>query len=207
MKAIGPLGWCSRSLGARKNPGGPSWKARSDVAVRVVSREEKTRTVDELAKKLAEAKSAILTDFKGLDVQKMSRLRGLLREENVEYRVVKNTLTRRAAAAAGVLELQKHLEGPTALAFSYDDAVIAAKKLVEFAQENRVLKIKAGLVEGRLVNGKDITELAKLPPKPVLLGMVAGGLLAPVSRLAYAFGAPLSGFANALSQLAKSREE
>lgn len=174
--------------------------------MKVAVREEKVRAVEELSQKLSRAVSVVLTDFKGLDVERMTRLRRILRDGKVEYRVVRNTFARKAAAAAGISGLEKYLEGPTAIALSYDDPVIAAKKLVEFAEENKELAIKAAIVEGRVISGKEVEGLAKLPPKPVLLSMVAGSLQAPVARLAYALRAPLGGFAYALSRLVEARQ-
>lgn len=174
--------------------------------MKVGVREEKVRAVEELSQKLSRAVSVVLTDFRGLDVERMTRLRRMLRDEKVEYKVVRNTFARKAAASAGISGLEKYLEGPTAVALSYDDPVMAAKKLVEFAQENKELAIKAAIVEGRVISGREVEDLAKLPPKPVLLSMVAGSLQVPITRLAYALRAPLGGFAYALSRLVEARQ-
>ncbi|MBX6394488.1 MAG: 50S ribosomal protein L10 [Alicyclobacillaceae bacterium] len=149
-------------------------------------REEKVRAVEELTAKLRDAKAAIVTDYRGLNVAEMTELRKRLREAGVEYKVVKNTLTRRATEAAQVQVLDQHLVGPTAIAFGYDDVVVPAKILSEFAKDHKALEIKGGLIEGRLVNAADIEALAKLPSREGLLSMLLSVLQAPMRNLAYA---------------------
>ncbi|MDI3257807.1 MAG: 50S ribosomal protein L10 [Kyrpidia sp.] len=149
-------------------------------------RQEKVQAVEELAAKLREAKAAIVTDYRGLNVAEMTELRKRLREAGVDYKVVKNTLTRRATRAAQAEVLDQHLVGPTAIAFGFEDVVVPAKILSEFAKDHKALEIKGGLVEGRLVDAAGVDALAKLPPREGLLSMLLSVLQAPMRNFAYA---------------------
>ena len=111
--------------------------------------EKKKQMVAEIAEKLKNSKSTILTDYRGLTVAEMNELRKQLREAGVEYKVLKNTLTRRATAETGLSELDQHLTGPTAIAFSAEDVVAPAKILYKFSKDHEALEIKGGVVEGR----------------------------------------------------------
>ena len=114
-------------------------------------KEQKAEQVDLLTEKLKKAKVAVLTDYRGLTVAQMQELRGRLRSGNVEFRVVKNTLARRAAAAAGAEALESELKGPTGIAFGYDDLAVPSKLINEFVRTTRLkLEISGGLVEGRV---------------------------------------------------------
>jgi large subunit ribosomal protein L10 len=146
-------------------------------------RPEKVEAVEALRARLARARGVILTDYRGLTVPEMNQLRTRLREARVEYRVVKNRLLLRAARAAGIEGLESYLEGPTAAAFGYDDPVVAARVIQEFIRQMRKLETKGGIVEGRAVTPEQVRALADLPPRPVLLAQVVGGLQAPLGRL------------------------
>ena len=149
-------------------------------------REEKAALVEEIAQKLAASKSTIVTDYRGLTVAEITELRKGLRAAGVEYRVLKNTLTRRATAQSNTAALDEYLKGPTAVAFSFGDAVSPAKVLNDFANTHKALEIKGGLVEGRLVGAEAVKELAALPPREGLLSMLLSVLQAPMRNLAYA---------------------
>lgn len=149
-------------------------------------REEKVRAVEELTAKFREAKAAIITDYRGLNVAEMTELRKRLREAGVEFKVVKNTLTRRATQAAQLEALDQHLVGPTAIAFGFGDVVAPAKILTEFAKDHKALEIKGGLIEGKPVDAAGVDALAQLPSREGLLSMLLSVLQAPMRNFAYA---------------------
>lgn len=149
----------------------------------------KEQLVNEIAEKLRESNSAILTDYRGLTVAEMTALRKELREAGVEFKVLKNTLTRRATAQTNLTVLDPFLVGPTAIAFSKDDAVAPAKVLHKFAKDHQALEIKAGIVEGKLVNVDEIKALADLPSREGLLSMLLSVLQAPIRNFALAIKA------------------
>ena len=147
-------------------------------------KEQKAEQADLLTEKLKKAKVAVLTDYRGLTVGQIQDLRGKLRTGDVEYRVVKNTLARRAAEAAGVPALQKELEGPVAIAFGYDDLATPAKLINEWVRTSRLkLDVKGGLVEGRVFSPDQVKQLADLPSREVLLAQLLGTLQSPVGQL------------------------
>jgi large subunit ribosomal protein L10 len=147
-------------------------------------KEQKAEQVELLAEKLKKAKVAVLTDYRGLTVSQIQDLRGKLRGGDVEYRVVKNTLARRAAEAAGVPALQKELEGPVAIAFGYDDLAAPSKLINEWVRASRLkLEVKGGLVEGRVFSPDQVKQLADLPSREVLLAQLLGTLQSPVAQL------------------------
>jgi len=148
--------------------------------------EQKKQIVAEVAEKLQTCASSVLTDYRGLNVAQVTELRRRLREAGIEFKVIKNTMTRRAAEQANFGGLQEYLTGPTAIAFSREDAVAPAKILSEFAKENDALKIKAGIVEGKIVSADEIKALASLPSREGLLSMLLSVLQAPVRNFALA---------------------
>ncbi|HVA25220.1 MAG TPA: 50S ribosomal protein L10 [Chloroflexota bacterium] len=146
--------------------------------------EAKSRAIDEIAQKLRDCKVAIFTNYRGLTVKDMADLRGRMRPAKVDYQVVKNTLTRFAAQKAEIeVDLSAVLEGPTAIVFGYDDVVQAAKAINDYARTSRLLEIKAGLFESRLLSAAEITSLATLPAKPQLQAQVLGTMSAPIQNL------------------------
>jgi large subunit ribosomal protein L10 len=147
-------------------------------------KEQKAEQVELLTEKLRKAKVAVLTDYRGLTVAQLQELRGRLRTGDVEYRVVKNTLARRAAEAAGVGELQAELDGPVAIAFGYDDLSLPSKLINDFVRATRLkLDVKGGLVEGRVFTPDQIKQLADLPSRESLLAQLLGTLQSPVGQL------------------------
>ncbi len=147
-------------------------------------RAKKEEAVKVLKEKLNSARVVILTDYRGLNVSEITELRRQLREEGIQFKVVKNTLTKIAASDMGYETLREHLEGPTAVAFGYEDPVTAAKILEKFAKTNDKLELKAGLLEGNLLDVAAIKALAALPAREVLLGQVAGAFQSPLSAFA-----------------------
>ena len=147
-------------------------------------KEQKAEQVELLSEKLKKAKVAVLTDYRGLTVSQIQELRGKLRSGDVEYRVVKNTLARRAAEAAGVPALQSELEGPVAIAFGYDDLSLPSKLINEFVRSTRLkVDVKGGLVEGRVFSPEQVKQLADLPSRETLIAQLLGTLQSPVGQL------------------------
>jgi large subunit ribosomal protein L10 len=148
-------------------------------------REEKVLLVKEIADRLNRSKSAIVADYRGLNVEEVTELRKQLRQAGVEFQVLKNTMTRRAAEQVNLTDLNTYLTGPTAIAFGYDDPVAPAKILNEFAKKHKALELKGGVVEGRVVDAKGVESLASLPSREGLLSMLLSVLQAPLRNLAY----------------------
>jgi large subunit ribosomal protein L10 len=156
-------------------------------------REDKERVVAELTEKLRRSDTLIVADYRGLTMPQIDALRGRLIEHGARLSVVKNTLTRRAAEAAGADTLLALLEGPSAIAFieADGDAVAVAKALADSARETRVLEIRGGIMQGRAITAESIEELAKLPQLEVMRGQVLGAVIAPLSSLIGLVNAPL----------------
>jgi large subunit ribosomal protein L10 len=158
-----------------------------------VQKEDKERVVAELTEKLRRSETLFVADYRGLTMPQIDALRGRLIENGARLSVVKNTLTRRAAEAAGADAVLALLEGPTAIAFieADGDMVAVAKALADSARETRILAIRGGIMQGRTISGSDVEELAKLPPLEVLRGQVIGAVIAPLSSLIALVNAPL----------------
>ena len=155
-------------------------------------KEQKAEQVDVLTEKLKKAKVVVLTDYRGLKVSQIQDLRGKLRGGEIEYRVVKNTLARRAAEAAGFPALKDELKGPVAIAFGYDDLSIASRLISEWVRATRLkLEIVGGLVEGRVFSSDQIKQLADLPSREVLIAQLMGTLQSPVAQLVGIMQTPL----------------
>jgi large subunit ribosomal protein L10 len=154
---------------------------------------DKEKVVTDLTEKLRQSETMIVADYRGLTMPQIDALRGKLIESGAKFTVVKNTLTRRAAQDAGAEALLALLEGPSAIAFveADGDAVAVAKALSESARETRVLAIRGGVMQGRVISGADVEELAKLPPLELLRGQVIGAIIAPLSSLIALVNAPL----------------
>ncbi|PFZ68399.1 50S ribosomal protein L10 [Bacillus toyonensis] len=148
--------------------------------------ETKQQVVTEIADKLRVSKSTIVVDYRGLTVSEATELRKQLREAGVEFKVYKNSLTRRAAESAEMAELNEFLTGPNAIAFSNEDVVAPAKVLNDFATKHEALEIKAGVIEGKLVTLDEVKAIATLPSREGLLSMLLSVLQAPIRNLALA---------------------
>jgi large subunit ribosomal protein L10 len=158
----------------------------------------KVAQVTELTEKLEKATSAIVTDYRGLTVKQLEELRARLRNDGIEYHVVKNTLARRAAEQAGVAEFSSVLVGPVGLALGYGDLSAPARILNEYFRVNRRLPIVAGMVEKRVLGAEAVRAVADLPSREVLLSQLAGTLLSPLTTLAGSLNSILSNFAATL---------
>ena len=146
---------------------------------------EKAQLVTDVATKFRESTTSVVADYRGLSVAQVTQLRKTLREAGVEFQVLKNTLVRRATAQTELTALDEFLVGPTAIAFS-KDAVAPAKILTDFAKKNDALKVKAGVVEGKVVGFDQIKALAELPSREGLLSMLLSVLQAPMRNVALA---------------------
>ena len=146
----------------------------------------KQESVDAVTAKLRESVTTVVVDYRGLNVAQVTELRKQLREAGIEFQVLKNSLLRRAAAAAELTELENVLTGPTAIAFSVDDVVAPAKILNDFAKKNDALELKGAVVEGRVIGVEEVKALAELPSRDGLLSMLLSVLQAPVRNFALA---------------------
>ena len=154
---------------------------------------EKERIVAELTERLRSADTLILADYRGLTMPEIDDLRTKLLEHGARFSVVKNTLTRRAAEAAGTTSLLALLEGPTAIAFlsSDGDPIAVAKALSDAARTTKVLAIKGGLLEGNVISEADVANLATLPAADTLRAQLVGALAGPLTTVVGLFAAPL----------------
>ena len=145
---------------------------------------QKQEEVSKLAEKIKSAKLVLLTDYRGITVTDVTELRAKLRESNTEYSVLKNNITRRALAEAGIEGLDEALIGPTAVILNSEDYLAPIKTVYNYVKDNDFYKIKAGIIEGKLVSVEEIMTLAKLPSREELLSKLAGSLLGTIAKLA-----------------------
>lgn len=156
---------------------------------------QKQEAVAELKDKFGRATSVIVADYRGLDVQEVNELRSNLRKAGDganEYRVVKNSLLRRAAEGSQVEHVVEHFQGPTAIAISFDDPVALAKSLVDYAKEHEAFELRAGVLDGKAIDPGEIKTLATLPSLDELRGKIVGLLQAPAQKIAAVLAAPPS---------------
>ncbi len=146
----------------------------------------KKEEVSNLAKQMKEAKLILLTDYRGINVADVTGLRTELRNIGAEYKVIKNNITKRALAECGVEGLDEQLEGPTAVIMTNEDYLEPTKVIYNFTKNNDYYKIKGGVIDGKVMTADEIITIAKLPSRQELLSMLAGGLLANISKLAIA---------------------
>ncbi|WP_318616158.1 50S ribosomal protein L10 [Sporosarcina sp. YIM B06819] len=146
--------------------------------------EAKQAVVGEISDKLKASASVVVVDYRGLDVGQVTELRKQLREAGIDFKVYKNSMSRRAAEAVGLEGLNEYLTGPNAIAFSNEDVVAPAKILNDFAKKNDKLEIKAGVIEGVVASEADIKALAELPSRDGLLSMLLSVLQAPMRNFA-----------------------
>jgi len=158
-----------------------------------MKRDQKQQVVEELTARLKAAETLLVADYRGLTMPQIDELRTRLLESGARFTVVKNTLTRRAAEAAGTEGLLTLLDGPSAIAFleADGDMVAAARALADSARETNVLEIRGGILQGRTMTADEVESLAKLPPAEVLRGQVLGAIIAPLTALAGLLNAPL----------------
>ncbi|QCB92893.1 50S ribosomal protein L10 [Cellulomonas shaoxiangyii] len=171
-----------------------------------MARPDKAAAVAELTERFRDSNAAVLTEYRGLTVAQLKTLRKAL-GGNAQYAVVKNTLTAIAAKEAGLEGLDDGLAGPSAIAFVTGDPVEAAKGLRDFARANPALVIKGGVLDGRPLTAEDITKLADLESREVLLAKAAGAMKAKLYQAAYLFTAPASQAVRTVEALRAKREE
>jgi large subunit ribosomal protein L10 len=169
-------------------------------------RPEKVQAVTDIRERLEDARAVFLTEYRGLSVGAVQELRNSLREAGAEYKVVKMTLAKLAAGDAGIEGIDEYLEGPTALAFAKTDPVATAKALKEFSQSHDVFVLKAGYLSGDILSPEEISNLAEIEPREVLLAKIAGAAKAPL----YSFAGMLASFnrdaASMFTQLLDKKE-
>jgi len=167
---------------------------------------EKVATVADITARLKATSTAVLADYRGMTVGQMRDLRSKLRDGGIEMIVVKNTLARRAAKAAGYEPLNAELIGPIAMLFAAEDVSAPARILNEFIRVNRKMVIKAGLLEGQVIKADAVTELADLPSREILLSRLLGAMQAPLGNLASILQAPISSLARTLDAVRTQKE-
>jgi large subunit ribosomal protein L7/L12 len=172
-----------------------------------VPKPEKIAAVEEIREKLDSAKIAILTEFQGLNVAEMTELRKLFREADVEYKVYKNTLTRLAAHQLGLTEVDEYLVGTTGLAFSKDDLITSTKIVKDFSAKHQYFRIKAGILDKKIIASDDVIALANTPPREVLLAMLMSAMQGPVVQLMFVLQSPIRDFIGVLKNLADQNDD
>ena len=151
--------------------------------------EIKKGVVADIKEKFEKAQSVVLVDYRGLNVAEVTDLRNQLRKAGVEYAVLKNTMINLAVKDMNLDEMKPHLEGPTAAAFGYEDAVAPAKILSDFAKKNKNVTIKCGVVDGTYIDEKGVQSLANTPSREVLIAKIMGSMMSSVSKFVYALEA------------------
>jgi large subunit ribosomal protein L10 len=166
-----------------------------------MNREQKAAAIDEIAAQIEGAQAILAVDYRGISVPQVAELRAGLRQADASFRVVKNSLTERAADKSGAETLKPLLTGPTALAFVRGDIATAAKTIADYGRATQLLAFKGGLVEGAALDVEQIRSLSRLPSREVLYGQLVGVVASPVSGLVRSLGALLGGLAVALGQV------
>lgn len=166
----------------------------------------KSQNVEEIKEKINRAQSVVLVDYRGLNVDQLTELRSEYRKAGVEYKVYKNTMMRFAFKDAGLEEFNEFLKGPSAIAFGYDDPVQVAKITSKFAKANDKLEIKAGIVDGKIIDIDGVNNLASLPSREVLIAQVLGGLNSPIQGFANVLQGTIRGLATVLNAIAEKQE-
>jgi len=168
--------------------------------------EQKKDIVDELHRKFQDTKIVILTDYKGLDVESINDLRRKLREADVEYRVVKNTLLKRAAEETDVAKIRDDFKGPSAIAMSFDDPVAPARVLTKFAEDNKKFEVRLGVMGEKVLSLEDIKALSSLPSREVLLAKVLSAMVAVPTGLVSALSDVPRRMVNVLQAIKEQKE-
>ena len=167
-----------------------------------MNRDQKAAVIEEVAGQIRDAEAVFAVDYRGTSVPQAADLRTRLRDADTRFRVVKNTLTERAADKAGADALKQYLEGPTALVFVNGDAAVAAKALADFRRANGLLEFKGGWMGGDVLTPEQIDAIARLPARDVLYGRLVGMVASPITGLASAMGGLIGGLARQLQQMA-----
>jgi large subunit ribosomal protein L10 len=164
-----------------------------------MNRDQKSAVIDEIAASITNSSAIFAVDYRGITVEQARELRTRLREADATLRVVKNSLTERAADKAGVEQLKPLLEGPTALTFVRGDSALAAKSIADFARVTQLLAFKGGMMDGATVSPAEIATISRLPSRQVLYGQLTGLVATPITGLARTLNAMISGLAIGLA--------
>ena len=171
-----------------------------------MNRDQKAAAIAEIASQIDEAEAIFAVDYRGITVEQVAELRAKLRESDAIFKVVKNSLTERAADQAGAETLKEYLSGPTALTFVRGDAATAAKAVADYARATQLLPFKGGLMGASALDVEQIRSLSRLPSREVLYGQLVGVVASPVSGLVRSLSALLGGLAVALGQVQAKKE-
>lgn len=169
-------------------------------------RPDKIEKVSAIRERFEASAAVVVTEYRGLTVEEMAELRKSLRESGVELKVTKNTLMRIAVAESEYEPVLSLVEGPVALAYVREDVVKAAQSLVAYARRNPKLKIRGGLLEGRVVQGPEVRTIATLPPREALLAQLVGTVKAPLNNLVGVLSGPVRGLAQVLNAVREQKE-
>jgi len=172
-----------------------------------VKSKSKTDTVEALRRTIDAQKGTVVAEFTGLTVAEMTSLRKKLRDVGAEFKVVKNTMIKLAAKDTDFGKLEEFFTGPTALAVTHGDPVALAKAMKDFVAGSQKIRLKAGILEGKVLGVKDVESLAEVPPREVLLSRLAGGLMSPVTRLVRALSDPQRKLVYALHSIHEKQSE
>jgi large subunit ribosomal protein L10 len=179
----------------------------SEAAVVRAAHGQKSETVNAVHQRLKAAKMAIVTDYRGLSVAQMTRLRREIRHAAGEYQVIKNTLVRRALEDTAFGDLEKLLEGPNGWVLAYDDPVLLSKAVVKFADENDKLTIKGGMFEGRFMDPAEVKILSQMPSKPELQAKLLAVINAPATQMLRLIQEPGARVVRLVESLRKAKSE
>ena len=179
----------------------------SEMEIVRASHSEKAETVDAVHQRLKSAKMAIVTEYRGLSVAQITRLRREIRHASGEYQVIKNTLVRRALKDTVFGDLEKLLEGPNGWVFAYDDPVVLSKALIKFADDNDKLRIKGGVFEGRFMDTAGVKVLSQMPSKPELQAKLLAMINAPATQLVRLIQEPGARVVRLMESLRKAKSE
>jgi len=171
-----------------------------------MNRDQKAAAIAEIAAHIDESQAVFAVDYKGISVVQAAELRAKLREADASFKVVKNSLTERAADEVGAETLKALLEGPTALTFVRGDIATAAKAIADYGRATQLLPFKGGLMEGAALEPEQIRSLSRLPSREVLYGQLVGVVASPVSGLVRSLSALIGGLASALGQVREKKE-
>jgi len=171
-----------------------------------MNRDQKAVAIAEIAEKIDGSEAIFAVDYRGITVEQVAELRAKLREADATFKVVKNSLTERAADQVGAETLKGYLAGPTALTFVRGDAAMAAKAVADYARATQLLPFKGGMMEGNALDADQIRSLSRLPSREVLYGQLVGVVASPIGGLVRSLGGLLGGLAVALGQVREKKE-
>ena len=167
---------------------------------------KKAEEVKALSEKFKKAKGIVFTNFTGLTVEETTDFRKKVSKSGMEYKVIKNNIILRALKEVNLEDIQKYIDGPTGVVLNFEDPVVTAKLVSDFAKAHENLKVRAGVIEGKSVVTSQLTIIASLPGKDILLGKVVGGMKAPLYRLVYVLNANVQKVVGTIDAIKKQKE-